>query len=61
MNRAVDYAAFVDLAAALAGLDLDPAHRPGVIVNFERIAQMAGLVTDFPLPDGTEPAPVFEP
>ncbi len=61
MDRPIDFAAFVDLAALLAGLDIDPTHRPGVILNFERIAQMAGLVMDFPLPDEAEPAPVFRP
>ena len=56
-----DAAAYVDAAAALVGLPLDPAHRPGVVLNLERIAQMAALVTDFPLPDAAEPAPVFRP
>ena len=53
--------AYVDAAAALIGLPLDPAHRPGVVLNLERIAQMAALVNGFPLPDETEPAPVFRP
>jgi hypothetical protein len=54
-----DAATYVDAAAALMGLPLDPAHRPGVILNLERIAEMAGLVMEFPLPEETEPAPVF--
>jgi hypothetical protein len=45
----------------LIGLPIDPAHRPGVIVNLERIAQMAMLVMEFPLPDEAEPASVFRP
>jgi hypothetical protein len=56
-----DAAAYVDAVALLVGLSLDPAHRPGVILNLERIAEMAGLVMAFPLPDDTEPAPVFRP
>ena len=52
---------YVDAAAALLGLVLDPAHRPGVILNMQRIADMAGLVMAFPLPDETEPSPVFRP
>ena len=51
--------AYVDAAAALIGLPIDPAHRPGVVLNMERIAQMAALVMEFPLPDEIEPAPVF--
>jgi 1-carboxybiuret hydrolase subunit AtzG-like protein len=56
-----DAAAYVAAVAMLIGLSLDPAHCPGVILNLERIAQMAGLVMEFPLPDDMEPAPVFRP
>jgi hypothetical protein len=56
-----DAQAYVDAAGRLVGLPLDPAHRPGVIANLERIAQMAALVMEFPLPDEIEPAPVYEP
>lgn len=60
-ERSFDARAYVEAAAQLVGLSLDPAYLPGVILNVERIAQMAGLVMDFPLPDDTEPAPVFTP
>jgi 1-carboxybiuret hydrolase subunit AtzG-like len=61
VNRPFDVAACVDAAAALIELPLDPAHRPGVILNLQRIAEMAALVMAFPLPDDVEPAPVFLP
>ena len=54
-----DAEAYVDAAAALIELPLDPAHRPGVVLNLERIAQMAALFMEFPLPDAAEPASVF--
>ena len=60
-DRSFDTEAYVDAAAMLIGLPLDPAHRPGVVLNLERIAQMAALVMEFALPDETEPAPVFKP
>jgi hypothetical protein len=60
-DRSSDIEVYVDAAAALIGLPLDPAHRPGVILNMQRIAEMAGLVMAFPLPEETEPAPVFRP
>jgi hypothetical protein len=60
-NHAFDAEAYVDAAAKLIGLPIDPAHRPGVILNLERIAQMAALVMEFPLPEETEPAPVYTP
>ena len=60
-DQPFDAEAYVDAAAALIGLTIDPAHRPGVVANLERIAQMAALVMEFPLPDEAEPAPVFRP
>jgi len=60
-DRPFDVETYVDAAAALVGLPLDPAHRPGVILNLQRIAEMAALVMSFPLPDDIEPAPVFLP
>jgi hypothetical protein len=51
----------VDQMAALVGLPLQPDHRPGVIENFARIRAIAQLVTEFPLPEEIEIAPVFEP
>ena len=56
-----DAEAYVDAASRLIGLPIDPAHRAGVLLNLERIAQMAALVMEFPLPDDTEPAPVYQP
>ena len=61
MADPIDLEAYVDTAARLVGLPLDPAHRPGVVLNLERIAAMAALVMEFPLPEETEPAPVYEP
>ena len=60
-ERTFDARAYIEAAAQLVGLSLDPTYLPGVILNIERIAEMAGLVMDFPLPDDTEPAPVFTP
>jgi len=56
-----DAEAYVDAVAKLIGLPIDPAHRPGVVLNLERIAQMAALVMEFDLPEETEPAPVYTP
>lgn len=56
-----DVETYVDLAAAAVGLAIAPDHRPGVIVNFRRTAEIADLVTEFPIPDAIEAAPVFRP
>lgn len=56
-----DAAAYVDIVAPLMGLDLDPAHRPGVVENLEIIARLAGAVASFPLPDDVEVGPIFTP
>lgn len=54
-----DIAALVAAQAAVIGLPLDAAHRPGVEQNLERIAEMAQSVMDFPLPHTIESAAVF--
>jgi hypothetical protein len=60
-DQSFDAEAYVDAASKLVGLPLDPVHRPGVVTNLERIAQMAALFMEFPLPEETDPAPVFTP
>ena len=52
---------YVDAAAAALALELKPEHRPGVIQNFTRLAQMAALVNEFPLTPEDEPAPLWKP
>lgn len=56
-----DLPTVVDQTAALIGLPIPANYRQGVIDNFERIAAIAQLVTEFSLPDDIELAPVFEP
>ena len=41
------------------GLPLDPAWRSGVAFNLGLILRLGALVDEFPLPDDSEPAPVF--
>jgi hypothetical protein len=57
--RSFDARAYVEAAAQLVGMSFDPVYPPGVILNVERIAQMAGLVTNFPLPSDAEPPPIL--
>jgi len=52
---------YVDAAAAALDLNLQPAHRPGVLENFARLAQLAALVNEFPLTPEDEPAPLWRP
>jgi len=52
---------YVDAAAAALDLPVSPAHRPGVLENFARLAQLAALVNEFPLTPEDEPAPLWEP
>lgn len=51
------------LAALLppSGIALDPAWRAAVVANLRVAAGIAASLQAFPLPDATEPAPVFEP
>jgi hypothetical protein len=45
--------------AEALGLTIDPAWRGGIAFNLQLILKLAGLVDEFPLPDDTEPGPVF--
>jgi len=52
---------YLDAAAALLRLPIAAEHRPGVLLNLERLAAMAALVEGAALDRETEPAPVFRP
>ncbi|NJL01925.1 MAG: DUF4089 domain-containing protein [Spirulinaceae cyanobacterium SM2_1_0] len=52
---------YLDAAAPLLQLPIPPEARPGVIANLERLNEIAQLVLEYPLPESTDPAPVFEP
>ena len=56
-----DAGACVDATAALLGLPIAPAHRPGVVAYFELAAAMAERVMGLPLAETDEPAEVFRP
>jgi|SRR5215510_12744167 len=50
---------FIAAAAHMLALPIDPHWQPAVKMNLEVILRQAAMVTEFPLPDDTEPAPVF--
>ena len=52
---------YVKPAAVALELPLAPAHLPGVILNFERLASIAAAVNQFPLGPEHEPGPRWEP
>lgn len=60
-DQPFDAAAYIDRTSAMIGLELDSAHRPGVVAAFERLANFAGLVIDFPLTARDEASPKFSP
>jgi hypothetical protein len=49
----------IEEAARALSLPLERTWRPGVKANLALTLRLAELFTDFPLPDDTEPAPVF--
>jgi hypothetical protein len=51
---------FIDSAAKALSLPLDPAWKPAVRANLDVSLKLGNLVSDFPLPDDAEPAPVFK-
>jgi hypothetical protein len=54
-------AEYVVHAALGVGLELAPAHVPGVVLYFKMIAGMAESVNAFPLDDIAEQAAIFTP
>ncbi len=54
-------ATYVDAQCAMLGLELAPAHRPGVLVYLALVESMAPLVMDFALPVHVESGNVFRP
>jgi hypothetical protein len=52
-------AALVDASAQALALPIEPAWREGVRFNLQLILTHAARVAEFPLPDDSEPAPVF--
>jgi hypothetical protein len=56
-----ELSAYVDETAKRVGLPLAPEHRPGVIQFTGILLAQAAFVTEFPLPDDVESAPVFRP
>ena len=60
-DKPFDIPDYVDITAALIDLPIDPEYRSGVVDNLTRIAAIAQVVNEFPLPDTIESAPVFEP
>lgn len=60
-NRKLNATEYVEQTALLLDLNLPEEYRDGVIANFERIQVIAKLVSEFPLPEDIEAAPIFEP
>lgn len=50
---------WVDRTAGVLDLPLDPAHRPGVIANLQRLAELAASLEDPALGVADESASVF--
>ncbi len=50
---------FITASARALALPVDPAWYPAVRTNLGAIWKLAGLVSEFALPDDAEPGPVF--
>jgi hypothetical protein len=55
----LDFEAWIAAMGPIMGLTIAPEFRPGVVANLSIAARFAELLTDFPLHDESEPAPVF--
>ncbi len=52
-------ATLVEASAQALALPIEPTWRDGVCFNLQLILTHAARVAEFPLPDNSEPAPVF--
>ena len=59
MSNPKDLDAYIDAAAQALGIPVEPAWKPAVRGNLEVTFRLAALVTEKPLPDEAEPAPVY--
>jgi hypothetical protein len=50
---------FIDAAARVLALPVEPQWRTAIRTNLEVNLRMANFVAEFALPDETEPAPIF--
>jgi hypothetical protein len=50
---------FIDAAARMLALPVEPEWRATIKANLEVNLRMANFVAEFALPDETEPAPIF--
>ncbi len=60
-DESINLARYVEQTAQVIDLPLAPEYRPSVVENFTKIAAIATLVMEFPLPEDIEAAPIFEP
>jgi 1-carboxybiuret hydrolase subunit AtzG-like protein len=50
---------FIDAAARVLDLAIEPAWKPAIAANLEATLRLAASFMEFPLPDDAEPAPIF--
>ena len=50
---------FIDAAARVLDLAIEPSWKPAIEANLEATLQLAASFMEFPLPDEAEPAPIF--
>jgi hypothetical protein len=51
---------YIDAAAQMLAIPLDPGWKPAVRANLEVTLKLAALVDEFVLPDHAEPAPTYK-
>lgn len=55
-----DLKAYATAAAGFLGFSIDAAWLPAIIANLEVLHAAAARVSEFPLPDEAEAAPIYE-
>lgn len=61
MEKTPNLVEYVEQMSQLLDLPLEPEYQPGMVDNMTKLAAIASLVMQFPLPEEIEAAPIFEP
>ena len=60
-EKILDLEEYVEQMALVLNLPINPDHKPGTLDNFARIAAIAQIVLEFPLPPDIEAASIYQP
>jgi hypothetical protein len=59
--EAIDWDSYIEMVGAMIGLPIAAGHREATVAQLKLNVTIAKPLLEFEMPEGTNPAPVFEP